>query len=200
MKKIVYTLLLLIAGAFIWLCIPKSCEPSGKLEHFGAKSAASLKIDSIQSVETLQIRIANDSLISELKTRDSIHKAKIETLSGKYYALRATIKGLKIIHVDSLNQVVEVSADQYNASINSGTMCDSLLMYLDQELAIKDSIISVRDIDVKTLESLTNTKQEANNDLVAFVAELKTELKRAKNQNKGLKIALVIDTLLHLLH
>jgi len=205
MKKIsfpsVYTIILaLIAIYALWLLIPQSCEPSGKSEQFNHKSDVSLIVDSLQKIETDKIKKESDLLLKVYKDSLATIKASREKLSVNYYALRAVVKKLQTVRIDSIGQVVNVPAIEYNASINSGTMCDSLLMYMDSELAIKDSIISVKDIEIDSLIKKVETGEIAQADLLALIEHLKKELKKCKDQNKALKIALLIDTLAHFLH
>ena len=205
MKKIsfpsVYTIILaLIAIYALWLLIPQSCEPSGKSEQFNHKSDVSLIVDSLQKIETDKIKKESDLLLKVYKDSLATIKASREKLSVNYYALRAVVKKLQTVRIDSIGQVVNVPAIEYNASINSGTMCDSLLMYMDSQLAIKDSIISVKDIEIDSLIKKVETGEIAQADLLALIEHLKKELKKCKDQNKALKIALLIDTLAHFLH
>ncbi len=196
MKQIKYIFIGVIVVLLAFLFMPKSCEPSGKFEQMEAKSNRSLIIDSLQTIETARIRTLNDSLISELKTRDSLHKEKIETLSGKYYALRSVVKKLQLVRVDSSGQTVNVPADQYNASINSGTMCDSLLMYLDSELAVKDSIISTREIQLTACGKESETKGKALSDLIELNAEEKKQGGKARDLNKKIPTIAIISGLI----
>jgi len=200
MKNIAYIFIVAIVILLAWLCIPKSCEPSGKSEQFNRKSDVSLIIDSLQKIETANIRKESELLLKVYKDSLATIKESREKLSVNYYALRAKIKHLQTVKVDSSGQTVKVPVIEYNASINSGTMCDSLLMYMDSELAIKDSIISVKDIVIESLAKKVETGEVAQADLLALIEELKKELKKCKNQNKALKIAVVITTLTNFLH
>jgi len=200
MKNIAYIFIVAIVILLAWLCIPKSCEPSGKSEQFNRKSDVSLIIDSLQKIETANIRKESELLLKVYKDSLATIKESREKLSVNYYALRAKIKHLQTVKVDSSGQTVKVPVIEYNASINSGTMCDSLLMYMDSELAIKDSIISVKDIVIESLAKKVETGEIAKSDLLALIDELKKELKKCKNQNKALKIAVVITTLTNFLH
>lgn len=200
MKNIAYIFIVAIVILLAWLCIPKSCEPSGKSEQFNRKSDVSLIIDSLQKIETANIRKESELLLKVYKDSLATIKESREKLSVNYYALRAKIKHLQTVKVDSSGQTVNVPVIEYNASINSGTMCDSLLMYMDSELAIKDSIVSVKDIIIETLVKKVETGEIAKSDLLALIDELKKELKKCKNQNKALKIAVLITTLTNFLH
>lgn len=200
MKNIAYIFIVAIVILLAWLCIPKSCEPSGKSEQFNRKSDVSLIIDSLQKIETANIRKESELLLKVYKDSLATIKESREKLSVNYYALRAKIKHLQTVKVDSSGQTVNVPVIEYNASINSGTMCDSLLMYMDSELAIKDSIVSVNDIIIETLVKKVETGEIAKSDLLALIDELKKELKKCKNQNKALKIAVLITTLTNFLH
>lgn len=199
-KYTTFALIAIIAIMLILIALPQSCEPSGKSEQFNHKSDVSLIIDSLQEIETAKIRKESDLLLKIYKDSLATIKESRENLSINYYALRAKIKHLTTVRVDSSGQTVNVPVIEYNASINSGTMCDSLLMYMDSELAIKDSIISVKDIIIETLTKKVETGEIAQADLLALMEHLKKELKKCKDQNKALKIALLIDTLAHFLH
>lgn len=180
---------LIIGIAFMALMMfisPQSC--SDKIKPLQKKSDRSLIIDSLQKIETSKVKKESDSLISELKKQDSIQKVKIENLSTSYYALRAKLKHLKAVKVDSLGQTINVPVIEYNASINSSTMCDSLLMYLDSELMLKDSIISVQEIQVKTLDKKVVTSEQALTDLIALNNEERKQKEKAKKLNKKIPL------------
>jgi len=198
MKK--YTPYLIVASLIIvaYLIIPKSCDK--KTEQLGHKSDVSLIIDSLQRLETANIKKESDFLLKVYKDSLATIKASREKLSVNYYALRAVVKKLQTVRIDSVGQVVNVPVIEYNASINSGTMCDSLLMYMDSELAIKDNIISIKDIEIDSLEKAVETSSQAKNDLVALVGKIEKQLKKAKKENGLLKIGLAVVALLNFLH
>lgn len=196
MKNIAYIFIVAIVILLAWLCIPKSCEPSGKSEQFNRKSDVSLIIDSLQKIETANIRKESELLLKVYKDSLATIKESREKLSVNYYALRAKIKHLQTVKVDSSGQTVNVPVIEYNASINSGTMCDSLLMYQDQELAIKDSIISVKDIVIITLEKNSATTDQALADLLLLNNEEKKQKEKAKRLNKNIPQIAIISGLI----
>ena len=156
--------------------------------------------DSVKTSHYLIFKKTNDSLINIYKDSLAVIIASKEKIEYNYYAIRSIVKKLQSVKVDSFDQVVNVPVIEYNASINSGTMCDSLLMYLEAESAIKDSIIYMKDVNISELIKKVNSGEIAKSDLVDLVDELKKELKKAKSDNLKLKILLIIDTLAHFLH
>ncbi len=186
MKYIIRILLILISAALIWLCIPKSCTTNpGEMEQ---KAIHSLKVDSIQTAITNRINAKNDSIVKAYKDSLQQLKSKTEVLSSKYYALRATVSKQKAVRIDSSTQIIEVPAIEYNASVNSGNMCDSLLMYQDQELAIKDSIISCREIQLTAAQKEITTKEQALQDLIALNKQREAESEKAHKINKRIPL------------
>lgn len=189
MKKfITYLLLVIVVILLVYWCIPKSCEPSGKYEQLQRNSDRSLIIDSIQKLLTEKVNKKSDSLINIYKDSLAVIKFSKEKIEYNYYALRSIVKKLQSVKVDSFNQVVKVPVIEYNASINSGTMCDSLLMYQDAELNLKDSIISVREIQLIACRKENDTKEQALQDLIALNNEEKKQKERAKVLNKKIPL------------
>ena len=176
-----------IATLLIWCCIPQSC--SKKPSEIEKKAIESLKADSAIKIQTDLIVLKYDSLIRVKQIEDSTHKAKIEKLSNKYYALRAVVNKLQTIPIDSAGQKIDIPVDVYNASIDSGNMCDSLLMYMDSELAVKDSIIAFRTAQFTAVNTLNKTHEQALSDLLALTNEEKS--KRSKAQKLNNKIPLI---------
>lgn len=189
-KYITFALIALIAIMLILIAFPQSC--TDKSEPLQRKSERSLIIDSIQKIITNSLIFTNNAKIRRFEDSIKTLKSKNEKLSISYYALRAKIKHLQTVKVESSGQTVNVPVIEYNASINSGTMCDSLLMYQDQELAIKDSIISVKDIQINALDKKAVTGEQALTDLIALNNEEKRQKEKAKRLNKKIpSIALI---------
>lgn len=189
-KYYIFALVTLIAIMVIIFAFPQSC--SDKSEPLQRKSDRSLIIDSIQKSITDSLIFTSNAKIRRFEDSLKTLRDKNEKLSTNYYALRAKIKHLKTVKVYSLGQTVNVPVIEYNASINSGTMCDSLLMYQDQELAIKDSIISVKDVQIVALNKKAVTSEQALADLIALNNEEKRQKEKAKRLNKKIPgIALI---------
>lgn len=179
MKNISIILLIVIACMIaLIMCGRGNREPSELQRKFDN----SLLIDSLKRIETSKINSVYDSLISEKKKEDSLHKVKIETLSQKYYALRKIVKKYEGVIVDSIPK------EAVTASINSGSMCDSLLMYQDQELAIKDSIISYREIQLQAERKQNATTTQALSDLIALNEQEKEQKFKSAKLNKKLPL------------
>lgn len=207
MKKITYILLSIIALLFIYWCIPKSCAPTGKYERMDPKSELSKLRDSIKTSHNLILQAKSDSIVKVYN--DSIAKIEKEKtkLKANYYALRKALKQYQLIQVDSNNNsnmpdhLPEwVKAESFNALINSGNMCDSLIMFTDLELNIKDSIISTRELQLKAVNELNKTHEITVEDMKALIAELKKELKKARKANDVLKVVAILATLANLVH
>ena len=195
MKKYIYILIGFIATLLIWCLIPKSC--SKKLDNLERKSEKSLIIDSIISAQTEKHNAELDSIIHVKKKTDSIQKVEIQTLSKKYYALRAIVKTLDKVNIDSVNQVVNsIPIEAYNASINSGNMCDELLLDLNESSDRKDSIISMREIQNEGLKKVVDSKGQALIDQSNLNGELERQLKKSKFWNKVLVKIVVVETVI----
>lgn len=193
-KYFTFALIAVIAIIFFLIAFPQSC--SDRLEPLEHKSERSLIIDSIQKSITDSLIFTSNAKIRRFEDSIKNLRDKNEKLSINYYALRANIKHLKTVKVDSLGQTIKVPVIEYNASINSGTMCDSLLMYMDWELAIKDSLISVKDIVIITLEKRSATGDQALADLLLLNNEEKKQKEKAKRLNKKIPQIAIISGLI----
>lgn len=187
MKIIIYVLLAVIVVMLFLFAFPQSC--SKKLDKAETNKDKSLVIDSIVSEQTRKHNAILDSIIKVHKKSDSILKANNNILYIKYCALRALMKPLQLVYVDSANQVVNgVPVIAYNASIKAAMLCDSLLANKDSELSIKDSIISAQEIQKENDAKEIAAKEQAKQDLISL-DELKTKkLKHAKSLNKKIPL------------
>lgn len=148
----------------------------------------SVQVQQKQSRENDSINKVNDSLIALLKAQELIYKDHVSELSERNSALRAIVSKLQPVRIDSSGQTVNVPAVAYNAGIESGNLCDSLLMYMDKELAIKDSIISTREIQLQASQKLNVSSQKAINDLLALNEQEESKRKTALKLNKKIPL------------
>lgn len=189
MKTLTYALLAIIAVMLIMLALPQSC--SKKLDKAETKKDKSLIIDSVISDQARQSNIKQDLLIA--KYEDSITKihAKTAIIAQNYNALRVIVKGMKLVKIDSADQkVYNIPADQYNASIEQGSVCDEYLAQKNAELNVKDSIISSREIQIANNNKEIEAKKQSIQDLIALDEQKGKKLKHAKSLNK--KIPLIV--------
>jgi len=197
MKYAITIIALLIFCVFLITC--ESCDK--KPSVLEQKSNHSLKADSIQTAQNAQINKISDSIVAKLKKENSILSAENKKLSVSYYALRAIVRPLNPVKVYSLDQLVDsVKAVTYNAAINSGNMCDELLIGKDAELNVKDSIISEREIQLFSCAKENQTKAQAVNDLIALNNEEKEKVKKIKkHSNRKFFLGLAIPPALYIL-
>ena len=187
MKTINYILGVALAIMLIYLVIPQSCNK--KLDKAETKKSKSLVIDSIVSEQTRKHNAILDSIIKVHKKSDSILKANNNTLYIKYCALRALMKPLQLVYVNSANQVVNgVPAIAYNASIKEAMLCDSLLANKDSELSVKDSIILAQEIQKANDAKEITAKEQAKQDLISLDDQKTKKLKHAKSLNKKIPL------------
>jgi len=187
MKILVYVLLTVVGIMLLLLAFPQSC--SKKLDKLETRKDKSLVIDSIISEQTRKHNAVLDSIIYVKKKTDSIQKVNILVLQSKYNALRLIVRQLKPATIDSLTKVVNgVPVDAYNASINSGVMCDELLADKDESLNRKDSIISMREIQIGNDNKEIAAKEQAVQDLIALDEQKGKKLKHAKSLNKKIPL------------
>lgn len=192
MKVVIWTFIIFI-GIILILCLFKGCEPS-KPNDLELKTNSSLRIDSIVSASNSLLQVKHDSLVGKLKLESDSIKESNRALSVRYNALRSIVRKLQPVKVDSLTQVVnDVPATAYNASIYSGIMCDSLLIGKDLELNIKDSIISVREIQLDSEKKAYLEKDQALNDLKAFNNLQEKVSEKAKKLNKKIPLIATIS-------
>lgn len=201
-RKLKYWNIFIIAIAVMlaWLVIPKSCKKFGNTELLERKSERSLIIDSILSAQNEKFQAKSDSIVNRFK--DSIFKIEKErtALATNYYALRKVLRQYQTIRIDSLGQTVNVPVIAYNDAINSGNMCDSLLMYQDIELNLKDSIISTRELQLQSVNDLNKAHQVTIKDTEVLIAELREDLKKARKTNDVLKVVAILALLANLVH
>jgi len=198
-QYITFALIAIIAIMAFLFAFPQSCttQPS-ELEH---KAIASRKADSLLTIVEAKHQAIQDSIIHESNKKDSIAKVKIAVLQKGYNEQRAIIKHLTKIRIDSVGQVVNnVPIAEYNALIESGNKCDSMLTIERGRIAEKDTIIKALENKFESEKKLTESAQVKSNDFELLTEDLKKQLKRSKGENKLLKFLLVIDTLAHLLH
>ncbi len=194
MNKNTFILLGIIA-VLIW-ALTRSCDSQPKPDKVEGKADQSLKADSLKQIETSKLVARYDSLIHEKLISDSLHKVKINSLSIQYNALRTIVKTMKPVKVDSSGQVVNnIPAASYNASVEQGTMCDSLIMYLDSELAVKDSIAKYYNAQYVAEKKLNSTNTQALSDLKALEGEEKKSLAKAKKLNKKIPVIAAISAI-----
>lgn len=195
MKTFIYALLAIIAIMLILLLFPRSCDK--KIDNLEHKKDKSLIIDSIITEQTRQSNIKQDLLVA--KYEDSITKihAKTAVIAKNYNALRAIVKGMKLVKIDSVGQKVgNIPADQYNASIEQGNVCDEYLNQKNAELNVKDSIISSREIQIGNNNKEIEAKEQAIQDLIALDEQKGKKLKHAKSLNKKIPLLLAIDAVI----
>ncbi len=196
-KNLSIFLLGVIAVMLVLLAF-KGCD--SKPTPIEAKSIESLKQDSIQRVITDSIISSSESKIKVFQKQDSIHKASISKLTIKYNALRAIVKGLGTIKVDSFEQTTTLPTVEYNTLVEQGNTCDSLISEYESLCRGKDSIIHLRTLEYEAESNMNQANEQALKDIIPLVGELKTKLKKAQNTNKKLTVALIIDTALHFFH
>lgn len=168
---------------------PSRLDKPSKLE---VKSNHSLKLDSIQKRITDSLVSASEIEIKKLQIRDSIHKKNIAKLTVKYNALQAIVKDLTTVKVDSVGQIVIVPVIQYNALIERGYACDSLVSESHAAGKVKDSTIFTRTIELEAVTNLNNAHEQALSDQIALNHQNKRKLKRANGIIK--KIPLITAT------
>ena len=186
-KYFTFALLALIAIMLILIAVPQTCHK--KLDDLERKSEKSLIIDSIVSAQTKKHNAELDSIIYVKKCADSIQKINIQILQSKYNALRAIVRGYKVTNVDTLGKTINnVPVEVYEASVNSGNMCDELITDLNESLNRKDSIISMREIQIENNNKEIAAKEQALFDLKNLEAVEQKKLKRAKYLNKKIPL------------
>ena len=200
MRYVAYIAIAIITFMIVWLVIPKSCQPSGKYEQLEQKAIESRKDDSLLTIVEAKHQAIQDSIIRESNKKDSIAKAKIAVLQKGYDEQKRIIKHLLKVRIDSVGQVVVLPAEQYNALIESGNKCDSMLTIERERIAEKDTIIKALENKFESERKLTESSQNKSNDFELLTEDLKKQLKKAKKENGFLKVALCIVTLAHLLH
>ena len=198
-KYFTFALIALFAIMLFLIAFPQSCHK--KLDNLERKSEKSLIIDSIVSAQTKKHNAELDSIIHVKKRTDSIQKINIQILQTKYNALRAIVRGYKVTNVDTLGKVINnVPIEVYEASVNSGNMCDELITDLNESLNRKDSIISMREIQIENNNKEIATKEQALTDLKNLEAVQHKKLKRARKANDVLKVIAILALLANLVH
>jgi len=194
MKKYSSIILLgIIAILLIWMVIPKSCttQPS-KLEQ---KALQSLREDSLLTIKEKAHQAIQDSIIRESNKKDSIAKVKIAVLQKGYNEQRAIIKHLTKIRIDSVGQVVNnVPIEEYNALIESGNKCDSMLTIERERISERDTIIKALENKFESERKLTESAQNKANDFLLLAEDEKKQKEKAKKANNILKKVLIIET------
>jgi hypothetical protein len=193
MKTYATILLGFIATLFIYWCIPKSCttQPS-ELEN---KAIASRKADSLLTIVESKHQAIQDSIIRESNKKDSIAKVKIAVLQKGYNEQRAIIKHLTTIRIDSVGQVVNnVPIEEYNALIEAGNKCDSMLTIERERIAEKDTTIKALNNKFESERKLTESAQNKANDFLLLAEDEKKQKDKAKKANNILKKVLIIET------
>jgi len=190
-----YTTILLgfIATLFIYWCIPKSCttQPS-ELEN---KAIASRKADSLLTIVESKHQAIQDSIIRESNKKDSIAKVKIAVLQKGYNEQRAIIKHLTTIRIDSVGQVVNnVPIEEYNALIESGNKCDSMLTIERERIAEKDTVIKALENKFESERKLTESAQVKSDSFEQFGKSEQLKKEKLKKENKLLKKIIIIET------
>jgi len=187
MKTLAYALLTIIAVLLILLSFPRSCD--NKIDNLEYRKDKSLVIDSIISEQTRKHNAVLDSIIYLKKKTDSIQKVNISVLQSKYNALRLIVKRFSPITIDSTTKYVNgIPIEAYNAAMNSGVMCDELLADKDESLNRKDSIISMREIQIGNNNKEIEAKEQAIQDLIALDEKKGKKLKHAKSLNKKIPL------------
>jgi hypothetical protein len=189
-----YIQYILVAIALIWLAyflndkhgFVKFSKEITKSEQV---AYGSLKIDSINSLSVNRSNAKYDSIIIVKNHSDSIALLQINALYANYKQLRLIAKSLQVVKIDSLNQVVDgIPAVAFNAEINSGNKCDSLINLKDTSIRMRDSIIRMRIIEYLSEKKLNSEKDSTIQDFVTLSKLEKEDLAKAKKLNKNIPL------------
>ena len=185
-KNISIFLLGLITFA-LFLIAFKSCDKKiGKVEQ---TSNESLNLNAIQKRITDSINLHCDSLIRKYRISDSITKTKARSLTLERNRLLAIVRGFKNVRIDSVNQTVnDIPIAVYEAEMNANAICDTLLNFKDVQISIRDSVIFLREQELKSCENMNKANEQALKDLIALEGQEKRKLKRAKGLNKKIPL------------
>ena len=186
------TLIIAIVLAITILLLVKNCNSKIKFNPLQSKADRSFKIDSISTLQNLSIQQKYDSLVVVYKSNDSTHKKNNAALAAKYYALRKTLSKLTAVSIDSLSQVVTVPASVYNDAINSGNICDTLLVGKNTELNIKDSIIKAREFQLLSEQKAKSITDQALQDQKLLADKETKKADKAKKLNKKIPIIALV--------
>lgn len=174
-------ILIVIVIALI-LLLPRSCNT--KTSPLNIKSNHAFIIDSLQRVHAIKLKNHSDSLIFIHEKKDSIAQVKITSITKDYNRLRAIVKDLTSVKVDSSTQVVIITVEQYNAFVESGNKCDSIQDLKDVRLLEKDSINSELKGQVKIEQDLNTTTKQALADYIKLSKEEENKLEKSKKSGK----------------
>lgn len=187
------TIAILCFVVVVSLALPKTCN-SDHASVLDLKAMHSRIIDSIQKVETAKLKKNSDSLISIHNKKDSIAGVKIAVMEKDYKRLRAIVRHLTSVRVDSISQIVIVPVEQYNAFVESGNKCDSMQVLQKFRIAEKDSVNMQLAIQVKAEQAQNITTSQALTDQTALTTEEKEKVAKGKKINKVLTKIIVVET------
>jgi hypothetical protein len=175
-----------VAIALAALCIfAKSC---------GKNPAPEKEIESVSQLRLHRIHtdafVARyDSLVMIKQKHDSAYKNHIADLTIKYNALRATIQTLRVVKIDSIGQTISnLSIIDYNALIESGDICDSMVQVMQSDLFTKDSIITLRTAQYESVQALNKSSEQTISDLQALNEQDQKKLKRSEKLNRKIPL------------
>jgi hypothetical protein len=140
------------------------------------------------SISKLLLKIFNQKSDSTIKVKnDSIelYNKQYNALYANYRQLRLIAKQLQPVKVDSLNQLVNgLSAHVYNAEINSGNQCDSLLFIRDKTIRDKDSVNAILSSKILEEQKVSAQKDTTLSDYIKLQTLTKKEAEKSKKLNK----------------
>lgn len=190
-KHFVLSLFIAIA-ALLFIFNFHGCD--SKPAEVGGQPDVSIIIDSIKRIETAKLKKHSDSLIAIHNKKDSIAGVKLAVMEKDYNRLRAIVRHLTSIKVDSLTQVVIVPVSEYNAFVESGNKCDSMQALKDTRILEKDSVNAELVEQLKQQEGQNKTTTQALTTERELTAEEKQKVIKLKKANKVLIKIIVIES------
>jgi hypothetical protein len=156
----------------------------------------SFRADSIQNIKTDSLISHKNSQIRRFEKQDSISRIKVLSLAKENSRLRTLVKHISVIRADSSGQVVNgVPVEEYNALIESGNLCDSIISEQNKRIAGKDSINESNENIIVALKASNATKELALQDIIALAAQEKQEKGKAKKLNRKIPLIATISGL-----
>lgn len=183
MKNLTISTILLTVLTFLcFLIIFKSCDKKPDIiEHIDTLEVQRRITDSIKNESEKQIKI--------LYQKDSIQKVNIKLLSTERNRLLAIVRGFKGARVDTLRQTVnDIPIAVYEAEIKANLICDTLLEFKDVQISLRDSVIFLRELELKSCENMNTANEQALKDLIAINQQDKKKLKQSKSLNKKIPL------------
>jgi len=173
----------------LFLIAFKSCDKEIEKTNQSEKSNSSLLEVEIQKKLTEKVNKKIDSLVEVQYKKDSITKIKTKSLTLERNRLLAIVRGFTGIKIDSVNQTVNnIPIAVYEAEMNANAICDTLLNFKDEQISIRDSVIYLRELELKACENMNQANEQALKDLIALEGQEKRKLKRAKGLNKKIPL------------